>query len=210
MSGFCKHSSTRSWRDGGGILDTLLWLFEDVEGKESWHFLLNWDATICCRDLLFSPARSLSQLALYMAEINFQMAWPISISWGNWLISLLVSEHCFINMAILWREHEIFFTLPLRHSSTLSRETGVKFPSHRLGSTGPLVWYRMMVGSVLGYGSMVLCSVGWELDIVWLGMASALRICLCSWFGGGGEISSSMLTWLAHDTLVDWTSILST
>ena len=60
----------------------------------------------------------------------------------------------------------MFLASPLRYSSTPSRDMGVKLPSHRLGSAGPLVWYGMAVGSVLGHGSMVLYSTEWRLDIV--------------------------------------------
>jgi len=128
-------------------------------------FLLNWEETHCLKDIFLSLTINLFQPDLYIADKNLQAATPNSAIYRISLDILFFKEHCLMNLAILRREHVIFFTSPVKYSSIPNKEIGQKLPSHSCRSISWLTWYGITKGSRLWEANILLvskCSRPWE------------------------------------------------
>ena len=90
--------------------------------------------------------RSWSQPASKIAEMKIYADSPNDSSCGMLLLLWPSRFLCFRRQAMCCREHTMFCTSLLRNSFMPKRKVAVKLPSHRLGSAGTLVPYRMTMG----------------------------------------------------------------
>ena len=118
---------------------------------------------------------------------------------------LLSNGLCFINAAILCKEHIIFFTSLAKNLSMPNKEIGEKLPFYSYGSTGWFAWYSITKGSKLEEAnvlSTLLVSLPWGIctEIP----AYSKGILVWEW-----SACSLLFTCSAYVNFIDWASMYS-